>query len=174
MCNCLLINLIKKFKKHNMNVFTVIYDEFKDLILLYSARLGGEDTTQDLLIFLIELLYGIELSRFGYDQSDTLTRYIRVSLKNKYISLSKENQRYKTLSEAFEDCSYLFHTNDEYFGISEALKLLSKKQQLIITYKYIHNYSDAEISEMLDISRQAVNRLKNRALTILKEFYNCR
>ena len=56
-------------------------------------------------------------------------------------------------------------------SVEDMLNCLSQKQKLIMIYKYIYGYSDIEISMLLNISRQAVNRLKNRAITTLKEYY---
>ncbi len=172
MVNSLLLPLIKKFREQDMSAFTIIYDEFKKLIYLYSGRLSDDDAVQDLTLFLIELLYSINLSMFNCDSTDTLKRYIAVSIKNKYIALSKEKQKYLYFSVGL--CDNLLANSEsvlEAIDICEALKLLTHRQRLIIIYRYIYCYSDAEISSLLSISRQAVNRLKNRAIETLKEFY---
>lgn len=172
MTNSLLLPLIKKFREQDMTAFSIIYDEFKKLIYLYSGRLVDDDAVQDLTLFLLELLYGINLSKFHPDSSDTLKRYIAVSIKNKYISLSKERQ--KLISTSVELCDDLLINSESVFeglDICEALKVLTLRQRLIIIYRYIYCYSDAEISSLLSISRQAVNRLKNRAIKTLQEFY---
>lgn len=171
MYNSLLKGLIEKFRKQDMNAFTLIYDEFKRLIYLYCGRLGDDDAVQEMTLFLIELLYGIELSRFKSDESDGLKRYIAVALKNKYIAIAKENQHYKSCcGELFEEYAQNSLAPEQLL-ISEALECLTDKQRIIIVYKYIYCLSDCEISAITGISRQAVNRLKNRALHILKQFY---
>ncbi len=172
MCNYLMLKLIKNFKNGDKNAFCEIHNEFKKLISVYSARLGGDDTAQELTVFLIELLYDISLNKFENDNSNGLSGYIAVSLKNKYIALSKKQELENFSRISFEETEdFLFFTFDNYFGIDEALSYLSKRQKIIITYKYIYNYTDCEISSVLGISRQAVNRLKNRAIKTLKEFY---
>ncbi|MGM8317323.1 RNA polymerase sigma factor, partial [Clostridium perfringens] len=45
-----------------------------------------------------------------------------------------------------------------------------KKERQVIEYKFLVGKSDSEIGEMLNISRQAINKTKNRALNKLKEF----
>ena len=49
-------------------------------------------------------------------------------------------------------------------------KNLTKKERQVIEYKFLVGKSDSEIGEMLNISRQAINKTKNRALNKLKEF----
>ncbi len=172
MKNSLLKCLIGKFRAQDMTAFSLIYDEFKRLIYLYSGRLCDDDSVQDLTLFLIELLYSIDISRFTSDNSDSLKRYIAVSLKNKYIALSKEGEQYKKMCGEFYDGLYFTQAPPkEEIELVEALECLTSRQKIIIIYKYIYCLSDSEISNRLGISRQAVNRLKNRALITLKQFY---
>ncbi len=172
MSNLLLIKLIKKFRSRDMTAFAVIYKEFEGLILYYSAKLGGEDYSQELTIFLIELLYDLKITDFKSDSSEGVKRYIAVSLRNKYIALSKEKQKYDTLcKEAYENDFCYYSSADERLLLEDMLKGLSQRQRLVVVYKYIYGYSDAELGVMFNISRQAVNRLKNRAICILQEYY---
>lgn len=170
--NKLLAALIGRFRNQDMNAFTVIYDEFKGLIYHYSGKLCDDDAVQELTLFLIELLYSIELSRFAKKEGDGLKRYIAIALKNKYIAISKANTKCNAVYQNPElyDNGYCDITSG--ITVKEALQHLSPKQRLIIVYKYIYCFPDCEIAKMLDISRQAVNRLKNRGLTMLKEFYS--
>lgn len=55
MRNCLLKELIKSFRSQNMEVYPLIFDEFKKLISIYSYRIGGEDAYQELVLFFVEL-----------------------------------------------------------------------------------------------------------------------
>ncbi|HBF3254028.1 TPA: glycosylating toxin sigma factor TcdR, partial [Clostridioides difficile] len=48
---------------------------------------------------------------------------------------------------------------------------LSGIQRKVIFYKYLKGYSDREISVKLKISRQAVNKAKNRAFKKIKKDY---
>ena len=171
MYNYMLAELIKKYRNNDEVAFYEIYKEFEKSILKYAAKTGGEDARQDLILFFIELLNTINLDKFKDKFSDGLSRYIAVSLKNQYIFISK-NKNKDIQQISFEETeNFLGFVYDDYFGISEALSKLSEKQRFIITYKYIYNYSDTEISDILGITRQAVNRLKNRALKTLLEYY---
>ena len=172
MSNSLLKPLIISFRRGDMSSFAIIYEQFKKLIFYYGKKLEDEDTVQELNIFLLELLYDIDISMFPCNNQDGIQRYIAVALKNEFLKICKQNSKYHKLCckdyirEFSECCSY-----DDLF-IKEALANLSEKQRLIIIYKYIYDYSDIEISDELNISRQAVNRLKNRALRELKTYYS--
>lgn len=172
MNNKILVPLIIRFKNRDMSAFSEIYEAFKDLINFYSKRLGGEDYNQELTVFLLELLYEIELSRFKSDASDGLNRYIAVSIRNRYYAISKENQQYNSLLHNGDiNDLYCCSSADAKLLLKEMLKILSKRQRDIIIYKYIYGYSDVELGDLLNISRQAVNRLKNRAIDSMYEYY---
>lgn len=169
--NVLLKKLIINFRKGDMQAFTPIYSGFEKLIDYYSRKIGDEDSRQELIIFFIETLYNIELSNFCDDRTDRLNRYISVSIRNKYIYLSKKHQSEMLNYTPFNDCYADFDDNIDKIFIKEILNRLSHKQRAIIVYKYIYGYSDVEISELFGISRQAVNRLKNRAKDTIREMY---
>ena len=152
--NCCLITLIEKFKKQDMSAFPIIFAEFEKLIHYYTARYGSEDAFQELTVFFIELLYRLDTSEFKKDNTDTLKRYIAVSIRNKYISLLREKA--DSFSVDFSCAEYFYGCDSDFFEkhiLKEALSNLSQKQREIIIYKYIHGYSDAEISEHLKTSR---------------------
>lgn len=172
MCNLILITLIKNFKNRDMTAFTQIYEQFEGLILFYARKLGGEDYAQELTLFLLELLYSIKPESFNADHSIGIKKYISVCIRNKYIALSKEKQKYTSITNAALENDFCCASSAESFvAVEDMLNCLSPRQKLIMIYKYIYGYSDIEISMLLDISRQAVNRLKNRAITLLREYY---
>lgn len=170
MCNVELYPLIYKYQKGNVTVFDAIYKVFENLIIHYSRHLPFEDTIQELNVFLVELLYQIPLDKFVPDESISLKKYISTSIRNKYISLSKQKQLQNSLFvEYCEDIAGYNPPFEDNLILSEVLLLLTKKQNQVIVYKYFYGYSDSEISTYLHISRQAVNRLKTRGLLELKK-----
>lgn len=171
MCNRCLKPIIEKFKKQDMTVFEPLYDVFKRLIMFYSKKLYYDDAAADLTLFFIELLYQMDLSKFGMDDSFTIKKYIAVSIKNHYIALSMNKDRYcKVSNKLYDNLDGYLPNFEERFSLLESINVLSEKQKMIVIYKYIYGYSDFEIAVLLGVSRQAVNRLKNRALVCLREF----
>ena len=159
----------EQFKNRNMSVFPDIFAKFEGLIYTYSARIGGEDAFQELSLFLIELLYKLKLCKFSND--DELTRYISVSIRNEYIRLSKKKSR---LLKEHNSCFQPTATDADPMEkeiLRQAVATLTKNQRKTVIYKYIYFYTDSEIAHSLNISRQAVNRTKNRALQRLKTYF---
>lgn len=76
---------VKKYNKDES-----ILAIFDNIINKYSRKLNGEDTKQDLYVFLIKLIKNIdELSIVNYEDKQVLF-YFSKALKNEYIRLSKK------------------------------------------------------------------------------------
>lgn len=157
----------------DMSAFEIIYDEFKDRIYSYARKQKNEDLIGELTLFLIELIYHIDIDKFCSDKSEVLERYVLVSLKNKYISLCrKRTKENEMIREVCESALADIDSTEIRIDICEALGNLTQRQRDVIICKYIYCLSDFQISELLKISRQAVNRLKIRGLKVLKEYYS--
>ena len=170
--NYCLITLLEKFKQGDMTVFPILFGEFEGLIRFYSQRLDGEDDFQELSVGFLELLYKINISAFKADQSDSLQRYIAVSIRNRYINIAKRNSVRKiTTAPLFEEYAPVKEDLCMIQILKDALADLPPKQRRIITYKYIYNFSDGQIADYFNISPQAVSQLKGRALKNLRNYY---
>ena len=89
-----IIDVKKNNKDESMLDILAIFD---NIINKYSRKLNGEDTKQDLYVFLIKLINNIdELSIVNYEDKQVLS-YFSKSLKNEYIRLSKKNDRRKNV-----------------------------------------------------------------------------
>ncbi len=172
MDNLTLSTLITRFKAGDPAAYCRLFEGFEALLRLYAYRLSGEDSFQELSLFLIELFYKIDLSSFKSCKEDGLNRYICVSLKHKYIALSKQEQRLKKEKNPYCEATD-FENRDliENARLKEALATLTAPQRKVIVYKYVYQFTDAEIGDMLKISRQAINKTKNRAFKTLKGYY---
>ena len=170
MCNADLISLIYRYRKSRDENFEDIYMVFKNLIYIYGYRLkNSEDAIQDLNLFLIKMLNTIRLDKFSADSSSELHKYIAVSIRNKYIKISKIHQHYTKISADYSE--ELFPCQDsveEHIVLKEAISFLTEKQLKVIIYKYFYGYSNTEIADMLHIKRQTVGKIKNNALSTLR------
>lgn len=167
--NYLFKKLILRFKGGDIKAFSLIYEEFKNMINSYSKKIGNEDTNQELIMFLIESLYNLEPERFKNDDGEDIKKYLAASLRNRYIALSKARVKDLTTLLALYEQDAIYSYSDDEILLRDMLKILSQKQREIIVYKYIYGYSDSEIAKSLGISRQAVNRLKNRGFEIIRD-----
>ncbi len=172
MSNRFLKKYIKSFQNQKTEVYPILLRVFKRLITYYADKLESTDSLQELNLFFVELLFSINTENFKLDSSNSLARYISVAIRNKYIELSKAESKYNFHHRTFGETFFVYENDFELqFEIAEILKILSDNQRRVIICKYFYNYSDNEISELMGISRQAVNGLKNRALKILRQLY---
>ena len=95
-----------------------------------------------------------------------------MSLRNKYIILSKKADRLRLEScELFDYSGAKYGEQDTKIALADGLRLLSDKQRHAVVFRYIYGFSDAEIAQMLSVTRQAVHGLQLRALDILRRYY---
>ena len=86
----LIFKIIDVKKYHKDESILDILAIFDNIINKYSRKLNGEDTKQDLYVFLIKLIKNIdELSIVNYEDKQVLS-YFSKALKNEYIRLSKK------------------------------------------------------------------------------------
>ena len=77
---------IKEYKKGNKEIFREIINVFNPLINKLSKSVNGEDTRQDLLVHLLEIINKLpEENKFEDDKM--IFSYISKALKYKYIKL---------------------------------------------------------------------------------------
>ena len=170
---------VEDIQNHKPNTMMEVITQFMPLIKKYSNLLRFEDAEQELIVSFIEILYAIPIRTIQEKEGSTyiaLLSYIKVAVHNRYIELSKRHQRLQDnewfLPEGDEIDRYIWfdtvEDNDLSIIMRDALQKLNQKQRIILVERYICGYSDAEISERLGISRQAVNRSRHRALEKLR------
>lgn len=170
MCNKELLCIVREIKNKDMSRFAKLYEAFARLIHHYEMKLGYDDAGQELTVFLLELIYSLDTDKFFPDDTDLLNRYIAASIRNKYIALSKRKHRHMLESCELYDCAYCVDEVEGSVTLKEGMKQLNQRQRESLILKYIYGYSDTEIADRLGITRQAVNRLEKRGLSILREY----
>lgn len=165
-CNAALLNLITRFTP---------------LLVKYAEKLTTEDAYFDLQLDFIELILKFDLDNMKRTDNAALLSYIKKAVYNSYIKRSKIFCEYRTKNylfsemseEQFAVVSLQLSTNDSYDSLQliECKKCLTSQEFEIILLLYYYGYGVAEISGLKNISRQAVNQIKRRALSKLyKQF----
>lgn len=170
-----LYNLVAMSKKKDKEALLELLIKFKPAIQKFKRQLNYEEAETDLIISFIEIIYKINLEKLKKNDA-VLVKYIYSSLKNKKTDLLKQrinhfNEKVTLveLNDNIEAPQYI--DNQDNLFICDILKGLPARQKSVIVDKFIKGYPDIEIAEKLNISRQAVNKLKNRGLeNIKKEF----
>ena len=164
-----IIGVIKNNKDESMLDILAIFD---NIINKYSRKLNGEDTKQDLYVFLIKLINNIdELSIVNYEDKQVLS-YFSKSLKNEYIRLSKKNDRRKNNEDYnCEDRVWGYNFIESNIEVVDSIKNLNNYEKKIIKMVVLNGYSVSEVAKKTGKSRQAISQVKNRAISKLKKVY---
>ena len=164
-----LLPLLEEIKQQNMERFNEVYALFERLLICFCFRLGDDDAMQELTLFLLELIDSLDTGKFERDESQTVKRYIAVSLRNRYIALSRQRSNIRMMSNELYEGLAVNLPEAEQIELRQALKRLPDKERLVIAYRYFYGYSTQEIARRLCMTRQGVNRIKKRGLMMLKK-----
>lgn len=154
--------------------------QFLPLLKKYAYKLAYPEALDDLQYHFVQLLLTINCDGFIDKDDIYILSYIRKTIYNRYIFLSKQQDKLrKTVS--IEDLSeseslrteHQNSTQDNYSDLfwDEIETILNSHEYEIISLHYKFGFSIAEISLKLHCSRQSINQTKNRALQKLKSFY---
>ncbi len=169
---------IYEAQKGDNSCMLVLIEKFRPLIHKYSRKLSYEDAENDLICFFVEIIKKFPLYKFKEENEGGLVSYIIISLKNKYVFLLKELRKsnliinFSNLSEeqlyAIECSTAICDSFSDLFFIM--LKdILSENEHNIIKLVYQYGYTSAEIAKKDNISRQAVNQIKIKAINKIKK-----
>ncbi|MCI6667221.1 MAG: sigma-70 family RNA polymerase sigma factor [Romboutsia timonensis] len=155
---------IQNGNKDNIYDILIIFD---NILNKYSRLLDNEDTKQDLIIFLIGLFDKIPIYKFNNERQ--ILSYISKSIKYEYIRLSKINSR-KLSNEVYinEDTEIYYNFDSSDLEFLDLINILNESEKNILKLFFVENFSISEISKLMNVSRQAINQNKNRAIKKLK------
>lgn len=166
-------NIFKKivhYRNGNNNSFEEIIEIFNPILNKYSRLLNGEDTKQDLILHMLEVVNKIPIDKQIFNNDKAIFGYILKALKNKYILLSKKNSNTTSTELPLNlDIEIGYEDFESDMELLDLFKILTEKESFIIRGVYIYNLSITEIASYMNISRQAANQAKNRALKKLRE-----
>ncbi|MDO4539660.1 MAG: sigma-70 family RNA polymerase sigma factor [Syntrophomonadaceae bacterium] len=152
-----------------------IIEKFKRLIKKHAYQLNYYCAKTDLVIAILELIQTIDLDRMRAAHEGELVNYFVKILYHKKIDLHRQNLKYIMEQLHFNPeifiSEFSYEPQDLSFFWTSALNELPYKQRFVIVQKYLYSFTDVEIASQFGISRQAANRLKNRALKTLKDYY---
>ena len=168
----LIFKIIDVKKNNNNEGILDILAIFENIINKYSRKLNGEDTKQDLYVFLIKLIKNIdELSIVNYEDKQVLF-YFSKALKNEYIRLSKKNDRRKNNEDYnCEEIVGSYNFIESNIEVLDSIKNLNTYEKNIIKMVVLNGYSVSEVAKKTGKSRQAISQVKNRAISKLKNIY---
>ena len=171
-------DMVKRAKGGNEESMIELIEKFSPLIRKYSRKLNYDDAEADITIFLIETIKKIPIfNNINLNKDECIVGYINTSIKNRYISLSKKyisivSKEIELNVNIFLHCTLQDEQEsiDNHIFVTFLLDKLPHYQKQIIENIFIDNIPVTDLSKRLHISRQSVNRTKNRALSNLNKF----
>lgn len=162
---------------NNKKCLENLINNFYPLIKKYSYKLNYDGAETDLVIKFIETVKNLSNIPNILDNEKALISYINKSIINYYIYLSKKNSnisKYESLEKEevnYDNFIFKFMENGfKKIELEEALNTLNLREEYIIK-NILNGYSVSEIASNLNITRQAVNKIKINTFTKLKNYY---
>lgn len=165
-----LYNLILENKHGDNSALEELLSRFEKLIKKYAYMLKYEDAQNDLILHFIKVIKNLPLNE-NMKNEPILISYLNKSIRNEYIRLSKEKNKYNELSLNLDINTENNITEIDFDYVSDLLnKCLTEKETSIMSLLYIDGYKVSDVSKVMHISRQAVNQCKKRSLSKLRYF----
>lgn len=166
------------YQKGDPDSALILVRVFTPLLKKYAYMLRTEDAYEDLQCYLLETLKGISIKKLNNSTNGAIINYVQQAIYHKYISISKAARmersvihiedlsvsdalQYDTRFSIADDCSCLL--------LADMRNILSEKEYQVISLYYFKRHSIAKIAKQMEVSRQAVNQTKNKALRKLEK-----
>ncbi|MGL5802631.1 MAG: RNA polymerase sigma factor [Cetobacterium sp.] len=177
-------NLIKKYYK-NIDAVDRVFDEILECcsyeitnsIARYELK-DREEMEQEARIKIYNLLTNHKLDKVIDSSDEDIASYLKVAIDNSLRDKKrKESNTYKhEYTMPFNELENIADLLDEIFELkssfeeafNKVVKVLTKKQKEVMKLIYLEGLKEKEIAELLDMRRQTVNGLKNRAKKVIK------
>lgn len=170
-----MVNSIEKAKNGDKNSMELLINKFDPILNSLSYKLEYDCAKSDLTIFFIKLIYSIKLNIIVDLSEGALINYIKTSFYREYYRLSKA----KVKNEIHQKNDLHIWVSDynkiEYKIFLDELilkKVINQKQKYVLIKKYYYDFTDKEISNELDISRQAISKIHKKAIYNIKKYLN--
>jgi len=158
-------------------VMLALIEQFNPLIAKYSRLLNTEDAFEEMRLVFIELIMELKLDKLRSHSDGVIVAYITKTIRTRYIDKNKRRELEddtvywddldEFLQRKLEPSNPLFSAEEDFIRAIPP-GILNEKELDIITMVYLYGYSAAEIARAKEITRQAVNQIKLRALRKLK------
>lgn len=171
----LLNNIMLLAKRGDEESLKIVIQRFENLIKVLSRKYKDEYLETDLTIFLIKLIYKMDDEKVKALHEGALVMYFVNALRYESyrLSKSKEVEKIELIDMyAEEDNKYKDTEFDIFLDNLVQGNVLTQKQKEILKNKYVNDFSDKQIAIKLSVSRQAVTRMHNTAISNLRNYLN--
>lgn len=170
-------NLIAAAQQGDREALANLTAQFDPCLKSVARTVPCDDSYEELRLFLLELLLNLDLPHFVIATDGAIVSYVITSLKNRGITLKKQKSAsapclyYEDLPisvrHKIDVSTSTLDVYDE--GLLDLMhRTLNSKEFSLLFLHYYRGKSISEIAKAWNISRQAVNAQKHRALRKLR------
>ena len=174
------ISLIKSAQADDENAMLEILDAFEPLIMKYTSYMDyNEDVHSELVLKLIAFVKTFDLDKLRNQNNYVIVDYIEKTIRNEYIALSKGQNRTESHETHFEYEDFV-NLSETKGSLQESLhdglvynimkSVLTEREFLCVDLIVIQGYTAEQVGALLEITKQAANQCKKRALNKLKKY----
>jgi len=163
---------LQQARSANMDGVVEVVKSFQSQIQKYERRMGkdGEDIRQNLTLFLLELIQKPYMDEKKFPNDITAISYISRGLKHEFFHLCEKTNKYPSYEvELDQEICIADYTDTEQEAIRKSMvesvwQYVTPKEASVLYDIYYRELSIYEVSQKEDVSIQAVNQTKKRAL----------
>jgi len=170
-----LFSIFKSAQMGDEEAILLLYNKFLPKIKKCAINLNYETAETDITIRFLEFIKNTNFDSLISKCDGAVTSYTNKFFDNTYKNLLISKGTHVSLIYLNDENSFIRDVT--YYDDQSNLELdcfshLTELQRKIIIYRYIYGYSVQEIAQKLKISRQAVNKAKNRGIKSIRSFYH--
>jgi DNA-directed RNA polymerase specialized sigma subunit len=176
----MLIAQIKQAALGNQQEMLNLIKQFDPLLKKYARKLYYPDAYCDLRLFFIDLIHYLADNKLKYPCDAYIVSYINKAVEHFYYKLllrkhiSLDDLPFASLSD---EEAYLVESklsvDDTYDKLlfDELKLILTDKEYRVIKKLFLENWQVIDIAKHYGVSRQSINKTKQRALSKIKRWY---
>ena len=168
--------LIIDSKRGNNESLYELINKFYPKINSLARKLSYDEYGKtDLIIFFIQMVYGMNLEGINNVSDGALVNYINTSLQRRQYKCNFKSSMVEVeLNDVFTKYYDAIEDIDFEIFLDDMIKknVLTSKQKYVLKKKYFDGFTDSEIAKELDVSRQNISKINKVAIKNLKEYLN--
>jgi RNA polymerase sigma factor (sigma-70 family) len=170
-----LFSIFKSAQMGNEEAILILYNKFLPKIKRCSMKLNYETAETDITIRFLEFIKDTNFDALISNCDGAVVNYTNRFFNNTFVDLLNSRSSHMLFVYLDDENSFIkdIPTYDDQSNLDiDCFPFLTELQKKIILYRYIYGYSSQEIAQKLKVSRQAIDRTKNRAIKIIKTVYD--
>jgi len=170
-----LFSIFKTAQMCDEEATLILYNKFLPKIKKCSRNLNYETAETDITIRFLEFIKNTNFDALNSKCDGAVVNYTNKFFNNTFVNLLNSRNTHMPLIYLNDENTFMKdvpYYDDQSNLNTDCFSYLTELQRKIIVYRYVYGYSVQEIAQKMKVSRQAVNKAKNRGIKIIKAVYD--